>query len=72
LVARAGKTTKIALRRACESLLQVNAKIMGVVLNALNMHSAEGYYYYGGRYSDHYYNEESRKDKSKDAVSRVS
>ena len=72
LVARAGKTTKIALRRACESLLQVNAKIMGVVLNALNMNSAEGYYYYGGRYSDHYYNEESRKDKSKDAVSRVS
>ena len=63
LVARAGKTTKIALRRACELLLQVNARVMGIVLNALNIRSAEGYYYYGGPYSDHYYNEESRQDK---------
>ena len=66
LVARAGKTTKIALRRACDLLLQVNARVMGIVLNALNMRSAEGYYYYGGRYSDHYYNEESREDKPTD------
>jgi len=62
LVARAGKTTKIALRRASELLLQVNARVMGIVLNALNMQSAEGYYYYGGRYS-HYYEEESTEDK---------
>src|ERR1017187_7612479 len=72
LVARAGKTTKIALRRACDLLLQVNARVMGIVLNALNMNSAEGYYYYGGRYSDHYYNEESRKEKSTKTVSKVS
>ncbi len=72
LVARAGKTTKIALRRACELLLQVNARVMGIVLNALNMHSTEGYYYYGSRYSDHYYNEESRKEKSTETVSKVS
>ena len=72
LVARAGKTTKIALRRACDLLLQVNARVMGIVLNALNMHSTEGYYYYGGRYSDHYYNEESREDKSTAAVSKAS
>ena len=32
---------------------------MGIVLNALNVHSAEGYYYYGGRYTDRYYDEES-------------
>ena len=72
LVARAGKTTKIALRRACDLLLQVNARVMGIVLNALNMNSAEGYYYYGGRYSDHYYNEESRKEKTTETVSKVS
>jgi hypothetical protein len=52
--------------------VQVNARVMGIVLNALNMHSAEGYYYYGGRYSDHYYNEESRKEKSTETVSKVS
>jgi capsular exopolysaccharide synthesis family protein len=72
LVARAGKTTKIALRRACDLLLQVNARVMGIVLNALNMHSAEGYYHYGGRYSDHYYNEESRANKPTETVSKVS
>src|SRR5712692_10243321 len=49
LVARSGQTTKPALRRACGLLLQVNAKVMGIVLNALNLHSADGYYYsYGG------------------------
>jgi capsular exopolysaccharide synthesis family protein len=71
LVARAGKTTKLALRRACELLLQVNARVMGIVLNALNMRG-EGYYYYSGRYSDHYYNEDTRKDKPTETVSKVS
>ena len=46
LVARSGQTTRPALRRACDLLLQVNARVMGIVLNALNLRSAEGYYYY--------------------------
>jgi capsular exopolysaccharide synthesis family protein len=72
LVARAGKTTKLALRRACDLLLQVNARVMGIVLNALNMRAGEGYYYYSGRYSDHYYNEDTREDKPTETVSKVS
>jgi len=72
LVARAGKTTKLALRRACELLLQVNARVMGIVLNALNMRSGEGYYYYSRRYSDHYYSEDTREDTSTETVSKVS
>jgi polysaccharide biosynthesis transport protein len=72
LVARAGKTTKLALRRACELLLQVNARVMGIVLNALNLDSAESYYYYGGRYSKRYYHDESREDKPTETVSKVS
>jgi capsular exopolysaccharide synthesis family protein len=72
LVARAGKTTKLALRRACELLLQVKARVMGIVLNALNLDSAESYYYYGGRYSDSYYREESREDKPTETISKVS
>ncbi len=72
LVARSGQTTRPALRRACDLLLQVNARVMGIVLNALNLHSAEGYYYYGGRYSDPYYGEESPDDKSTTAASKVS
>lgn len=65
LVARSGKTTKIVLRRACDLLTQVNARVMGIVLNALNTHSTEGYYYYGGRYSDRYYDEEAPETISK-------
>ena len=34
LVARSGQTTRPALRRACDLLLQVNARVMGIVLNA--------------------------------------
>ena len=71
LVVRAKKTTKLALRQACEVLLQVNARVMGIVLNALTWDSAETYYYYGGRYSGPYYHEDSREDKTA-AVSKVS
>ena len=71
LVARAGQTTKPALRRACDLLLQVNARIMGIVLNAFDLHSAHGYYYYGGRYSNYYYHEDSPEGKSK-TTSKVS
>ena len=72
LVARSGQTTRPALRRACDLLLQVNARVMGIVLNALNLNSAEGYYYYSGRYSDPYYSEESPDDKSTTGASKVS
>jgi polysaccharide biosynthesis transport protein len=68
LVARSGKTTKIVLRRACDLLTQVNAPVMGIVLNALNTHSTEGYYYYGGRYSERYYDDQSREEM----ISKVS
>jgi polysaccharide biosynthesis transport protein len=71
LVARAGRTTKPAVRHACDVLLQVNARVMGIVLNAFNLRSAHGYYYYGGRYPNYYYHEESPEDKPT-AASKVS
>jgi polysaccharide biosynthesis transport protein len=71
LVARAGRTTKPAVRHACDLLLQVNARVMGIVLNAFNLRSAHGYYYYGGRYPNYYYHEESPEDKPT-AASKVS
>ncbi len=52
--------------------MQVNARVMGIVLNALNLDSAETYYYYGGRYSHDYYHEESRQDNPTETVSKVS
>jgi len=56
LVVRSGKTTKDALRRAGELLFQVNARVMGIVVNAIDLGAPDHYYYYyggtGGRYYD--------------------
>jgi len=57
LVARSGQTTKAALRRACEVLQQVNASVMGVVLNAYDMNSLDSYYYSYRSRNARYYEE---------------
>jgi succinoglycan biosynthesis transport protein ExoP len=64
LVVLGGKTPRETLLRAKEALLQVNAKILGVVINRVNIHRGDyshyGYHYY--RYQ--YYNgEESKKGR---------
>src|SRR5580658_3979293 len=64
LVARSGKTTKPALRRACDLLLQVNARVMGIVLNALDLRSGDGYYYTYGKLYAHYYDEAPAQDET--------
>ena len=60
LVIRSGHTTKQALRRAREVLGRVNAKVAGVLMNAVNLRSADYYYYYEyqGKYGGRYYVEE--------------
>lgn len=64
LVARSAQTTKIALRRACDLLMRVNANVMGVVLNALNLRALDGYSYYtyGGDYSRYYMENATHED----------
>jgi polysaccharide biosynthesis transport protein len=69
LVARSGQTTKPALRRACDLLLQVNARVMGIVLNALSRSAGSYYYSYGGAYGRHYYDEDSSPDEITTATS---
>jgi capsular exopolysaccharide synthesis family protein len=61
LVIRSSKTTKQALRRARDILMQVNAKITGVLLNAVDLTSPDYYYYYEyqGKYHDSYYREDA-------------
>jgi Mrp family chromosome partitioning ATPase len=59
LVARYGQTSKPALRRACGLLKQVNARVLGVVLNAFDQRADGYYYYYGGRYAGQYYDDGS-------------
>lgn len=59
LVIRSGQTTKQALRRARDLLMQVNARVTGVLLNAVDLRSPEYYYYYEyrGKYGARYYRE---------------
>lgn len=57
LVIRSGQTTKQALRRSRDILAQVNAKVVGVLLNAVDLTSPDYYYYYEyqGKYSGYYH-----------------
>jgi polysaccharide biosynthesis transport protein len=59
LVIRSGQTTKQALRRSRDVLMQVNAKVSGVLLNAVDLSSPDYYYYYEykGKYSQYYQDE---------------
>jgi len=68
LVIRSGQTTKQALRRSRELLLQVNARVAGVLLNAVDLTSPDYYYYYEyqGKYGHRYYQEDELVDNSED------
>jgi capsular exopolysaccharide synthesis family protein len=59
LVIRCGQTSKHALRRSRDILLQVNAKLVGVLLNAVDLTSPDYYYYYEfqGKYAGYYRDE---------------
>ena len=64
LVIRSGQTTKQALRRARDLLMQVNARVSGVLLNAVDLTSPDYYYYYEyqGKYGSRYYQEDELAD----------
>jgi len=64
LVIRSGHTTKQALRRSRDILMQVNAKVAGVLLNAVDLSSPDYYYYYEyqGKYSRYYRDDEGSDD----------
>ena len=69
LVIRSGQTTKQALRRCRDILMQVNAKVSGVLLNAVDLSSPDYYYYYEyqGKYSRYYRDDDSHGDDEGDA-----
>jgi len=56
IVVLAGRTRKEALRRVAQLFTQVNAKVMGTVMNGVDLSSPDHYYYkYGKRYNTNYY-----------------
>jgi Mrp family chromosome partitioning ATPase len=60
LVIRAGQTTKGALSRARDLLLQVNAQVLGVVVNAVDLNAPQYYYYSYGSSHRSYYTDDTR------------
>lgn len=68
LVIRSGQTTKQALRRSRDILMQVNAKVVGVLLNAVDLSSPDYYYYYEyqGKYARYYRDEDSSHQEEED------
>jgi succinoglycan biosynthesis transport protein ExoP len=65
LVIRSGSTTKQALRRSRDILMQVNARVSGVLLNAVDLSSPDYYYYYEyqGKYAQYYRADEASSDE---------
>ena len=56
LVVHGGKSSRGVVRRSRQLLLDIGAKIVGVVLNNVSVRSHD-YYYYRRYYNDRYYNE---------------
>jgi capsular exopolysaccharide synthesis family protein len=56
LIVRSGQTTVAHVRRTCDLLQSVNARLLGIVVNAADLASPDYYqYHYGSRY--YHYNE---------------
>jgi succinoglycan biosynthesis transport protein ExoP len=53
LVVHAGKTSRQVVKRTRQMLLEIGAKVIGVVLNKIDTHS-QNYYYYHRHYKDYY------------------
>ena len=64
LVIRSGHTSSTALRRTRALLARVNARTLGVVINAVDLRSPDHYYYYysGSKYYGGYYSDPSEHD----------
>lgn len=52
LIARAGKTTYDVFEKGLRTLGQVDARILGTILNAIDMKKSGYYYYYGSHYRE--------------------
>lgn len=59
LVVHGGKSSRDVVRRSRQLLLDVGAKLVGVVLNNVSVRSHEYYYYYQRYYHQSYYSSES-------------
>jgi len=61
LVVHGGKSSRHVVKRSRQLLLDVGAKIFGVVLNNVNLQSHD-YYYYQRYYGSHYYKSDNEEE----------
>lgn len=61
MVVHSGKTSRHVALRARQLLVEIGAKICGVVLNNVSLHSQD-YYYYQHYYKNSYYNQQTAVD----------
>src|SRR5947207_13217037 len=69
LVVHGGKSSRGVVRRSRQMLLDVGAKIVGVVLNNVSIRSHDYYYYYQRYYHQSYYNEDAASEAVKSVAS---
>jgi polysaccharide biosynthesis transport protein len=62
LVVHGGKSSRGVVRRSRQLLLDIGAKIVGVVLNNVSVGSHDYYYYHRRYYNDRYYTETSTEE----------
>jgi succinoglycan biosynthesis transport protein ExoP len=64
LVVHGGKSSRSVVRRSRQLLLDVGAKIFGVVLNNVSVRSHDYYYYYQRYYHQSYYSKDVETEKT--------
>ncbi|HLR04518.1 MAG TPA: polysaccharide biosynthesis tyrosine autokinase [Pyrinomonadaceae bacterium] len=69
LVVHGGKSSRSVVRRSRQLLLDVGAKIFGVVLNNVSAASHDYYYYYQRYYHQSYYSKDVETEKATSEVS---
>jgi len=64
LVVYGGKSSRGVVRRSRQLLIDVGAKLFGVVLNNVNVRSHDYYYYYQRYYHQAYYHSDAESEKA--------
>jgi capsular exopolysaccharide synthesis family protein len=68
LVVHGGKSSRGVVRRSRQLLLDVGAKLFGVVLNNVSIRSHDYYYYYQRYYQQSYYSKDAETEKAASEV----
>ena len=68
LVVHGGKSSRGVVRRSRQLLLDVGAKLLGVVLNNVSVRSNDYYYYYQRYYQQSYYTKDAETEKAASEV----